>query len=275
MIGGVDTAVEQRLQAVGRVGYLVSGALHVIIGALAVQVALGVGGGSGQRADQTGALASIAAQPFGAALLWFAVVALAGLGLWQLWQALEAARPGRRSPASGSGGSERDAGAAAKAAGKGVVYLVLAATAAGVARGGSGSGGQGDVTASLLASTPGRLLVGAVGLAVVAVGAYHVHSGITQKFLRNLRGLPPGRAGRGARTAGRVGYVAKGAALAVLGGLFVLAAVRADPQQAGGLDQALRTIGEQPFGQVLLVAVGAGFVAFGIFCAVRARYARN
>ena len=74
---------------------------------------------------------------------------------------------------------------------------------------------------------------------------------------------------------GRVGYVAKGVALVVLGALFVLAAVRSDPQEAGGLDQALRTIGEQPFGQVLLVAVGAGFVAFGIFCGVRARYARN
>ena len=57
--------------------------------------------------------------------------------------------------------------------------------------------------------------------------------------------------------AGRVGYVAKGVALAILGGLVIAAVVTADPEKAGGLDAALRTVGEQPFGQVLLVLTAA------------------
>lgn len=266
----VDTRTERRLTTLARTGYAVSGVLHVIIGVVAGQIALGAGG----RADQQGALGAVAAQPFGRLLLAVAVLALAALGVWQLWQAVQAAREGPVSPASDPGESGRDPGAAAKAAGKGVVYLALAVTAAGVAVG-SSSGGQAGAVASLMTSTAGTLLVGAAGMAVVVVGGYHVYSGATSRFLRNLRGLPPGDAGRGARAAGRVGYVAKGVALVVLGGLMVLAAVRSDPSQAQGLDQALRTIGEQPYGQVLLLAVGAGFVAFGVFSIVRARYAEN
>lgn len=273
MIAPVDTRAEQRLETVGKVGYAVSGLLHVLIGVIAVQVAFG----SGASADQGGALGSIAAQPFGRAALWLAVVALAGLGLWQLWQAVEAAREGAHSPGSDPGQTGRDAGQAVKAAAKGVVYLAIAATAATYARGGSTSGNQqsADVTATLMQSALGTLVVGAIGLVILGVGGYHVYSGATERFLQNLRGLPPGRAGRGARLTGRVGYIAKGVALGVLGALFVLAAVQNDPSEAGGLDQALRTLGEQPFGQVLLVAVGVGFVAFGVFSFVRARYAKN
>ena len=264
----MDARTEDRLEAVGRTGYAVSGVLHLLIGVIAVQVALGTGSGS---ADQDGALASIAAQPFGRVLLWVAVLALAALGLWQLVQAVGAVNRGR----GDAGGGHRDAGAAAKSAGKGVVYLVLAGTAVTFATGSGGGGGSAstDVTASLLGSTAGTAVVGAVGLAIIAVGVYHVWSGATEHFLEGLRGLPPGRAGHGTRVLGRVGYIAKGIALAVLGGLFVLAAVNSDPSRAGGLDQALRTLGGQPFGQVLLIGVGAGFVAYGVYSIVRARYA--
>lgn len=271
----MDTRAVQRLEGVGRAGYAVSGLLHVLIGVIAVRLATGGAQGS---ADQQGALASIAAQPFGRVALWVAVVALAALGLWQLWQAVEAAREDRRSPASDPGEHGRDPGTALKSGAKGVVYLVLAATAATYARGGQASSGDqqsADVTAALMANPGGQVLVAAVGLAILGVGAYHVYSGVTERFLKNLRGLPPGRAGRSTRVLGRTGYIAKGVALGVLGVLFGLAALRSDPQQAGGLDAALRTVGEQPFGQVLLVAVGLGFIAFGVYSFVRARYASS
>jgi len=60
----------------------------------------------------------------------------------------------------------------------------------------------------------------------------------------------------------------------VLGGLFGLAAWNADPEAAGGLDEAFATIGEQPYGSVLLVITGAGLAAFGLFCFAQARYQR-
>ena len=56
--------------------------------------------------------------------------------------------------------------------------------------------------------------------------------------------------------------------------LFVVAAVQHDPQQAGGLDSAFATLAAQPFGVALLVAVGLGFAAYGLYSFARARYAR-
>ncbi|MFS0703470.1 DUF1206 domain-containing protein [Cellulomonas sp. 179-A 9B4 NHS] len=244
-------------EAGARAGYAVSGVLHVLIGVLAAQLATG---GGGEEADQSGAFAQVASTPFGAVALWVAVVALAALGAWQGAAAL-----------SGAVGEAADR---AKAAGKAVVYLALAATALTFARG-SGSGGQtSDATASLMQAPGGRLLVGAVGVGVVVVGGYHVVKGVTKRFLRDLHRLPAGTAGRVARGAGVAGYVAKGVALAVVGVLFVLAAVQADPAEASGLDGALRALRDAPAGPLLLGLVALGLVLFGLYSLVRARFGR-
>ena len=282
MITPVDTDLDQstrrRLVLVARSGYAVSGLLHVAIGIIAARIALGSGGG---EASSSGALGTVASNPLGQALLWVAVVALVALGAWQLFQAVEDARDGAAGGlASAQGDPEdtaRDGVSAVKNAAKGVVYLAIAVTALTFARGGSSSGDQEsqDVTATVMGLPGGRWLVGAVGLAVVAVGVYHVVSGITGRFLENVRGLPRPPGGRVARALGHVGYAAKGVALGVVGVLFLVAAVRADPGDAGGMDHALRTLGQQPYGPVLLLAVGAGFVAFGLFSVVRARYAAD
>ena len=64
-----------------RAGYVVSGLLHLTIGYLAIRIALGSGGGS---ADQSGALAAVAAKPGGIAALWVAAVAFLVMALWRL-----------------------------------------------------------------------------------------------------------------------------------------------------------------------------------------------
>jgi hypothetical protein len=71
---------------------------------------------------------------------------------------------------------------------------------------------------------------------------------------------------------GQVGYPGKGIALGVVGGLLVWAAVTFDPEKATGLDGALRTILDAPFGQFLLTLVALGIAAFGAYLLVRARY---
>ena len=71
---------------------------------------------------------------------------------------------------------------------------------------------------------------------------------------------------------GQIGFPGKGIALAGVGGLLVWAAVTFDPSKARGLDGALRTVLELPFGRILLTLVAVGIAAFGAFCFVRARY---
>ena len=64
-----------------RGGYVVSGLLHLTIGYLAIRIALGSGGGN---ADQSGALAAVAAKPGGVVALWVAVLAFLVMALWRL-----------------------------------------------------------------------------------------------------------------------------------------------------------------------------------------------
>ena len=256
--GRTRVANRPALDKLARLGYAVSGLLHLLIGALAVQTGFG---GGGRSADQSGALAQIAAQPFGRVLLWAAVAGFAALGVLYLSQAIGGwQRPGER----------------VKAGGKSLVYLALAWTSFGFARGSGGSSGQqsADVTARLLELPGGRLLVVAIGLLVVGVGVYHVAKGWQKKFLRDLDGGTEGTLGDAVVKTATVGYIAKGIALVVVGLLFVVAAVQVDPSEATGLDGALHTLREQPLGVLLLVVVGAGLAAFGVYCFARARYGR-
>lgn len=53
---------------------------------------------------------------------------------------------------------------------------------------------------------------------------------------------------------------------AVVGILVGSAAVFADPRRAGGLDAALRALGETGPGEALLIVIALGFAAYGIYC---------
>lgn len=238
------------LEKGARLGYAASGVLHLLLAWVTVQLAWTSGG---EQADQQGALQQLAGNGFGQALLW---VLLVGFVLLALWQATEAIAWG-------------EAADRAKAAAKAVVYAVLAVTTVSVLTSGSG-GSSGGATSGLLSSGIGRVLVGLVGLGVVAVGGYHVVKGWKEKFLEDLESSPA----PWVRTAGKIGYLGKGAALAVVGVLLVVAAVQADPEKASGLDAALHALAGLPFGAVLLTLVALGFAAYGVYGFGRARHAK-
>jgi hypothetical protein len=247
------------LTAAARTGFAVSGLIHLLIGWIALQVALG---GGGKNADQSGALSSLAGNPLGKALLWVAVLGFLGLAIVQLAEALLA-----------SGQDDKDVWKdRGKAVGKLVLYLALAWSALTFARGGSkNSRSQSqDFTATLLDKPGGRLLVVVIGLAVLAAGGYHVYKGWSEKFLEDLESHP----GRAATVLGRVGFIAKGLVLAIVGVLFVAAGLHRRASEASGMDGALKSLREQPFGTVLLVLVAAGLIAFGLYCFARAKHAK-
>ena len=247
------------LEAAARVGYAVSGLLHLLIGWITLQVAFG---GGGKNADQSGALASLAGNGAGKAALWVGVVGFAGLAIWQVADAL-----------IGHPGDDKEAwGGRAKAVGKAAIYLALAWSAFNFARGkSSNSRSQSvDFTAKLLEKPGGRALVVIIGLAVVGVGVYHVYKGAKKKFLEDLKDNP----GTWATRAGRVGYLAKGVALAIVGFLFVAAGFHKQAKEATGLDGALKSLRDEPFGPALLVVMAVGFAAFGLYSFSRAKHAK-
>jgi len=191
-----------------------------------------------------------------------AVLGFLALGLFQLVGAL----------AVRTGGDSSQWADKAKGIAKSAVYLVLAWSSFSFAKGrpSSSKAQNVDFTATLLQQGGGRLVVAVIGVVVVGVGGYHVMKGWTKKFLQDLREHP----GTLAIRAGVFGYVAKGIALAVVGALFVAAAVQNSASKATGLDGGLRALRQQAVGPWLLTAVSLGIAAYGIYSLARARHAR-
>lgn len=243
-------------ETAARAGYAVSGALHLVLGFIVLRIGLGGGG----EADQSTALSSIGDAPLGKVILWIAVVAFIALGAWQ---AADAAH-------SDAAATDR-----AKSVGKAVLYVALAVTAASVALGSDSNGdSQTKGFASSLMSAPaGIVLVGAVGVGIIAGAAYHVYKGWTQKFLEDLAGTGGRDVSKAVRGLGTAGYIAKGVALGAVGVLFVYAALTADPDKAKGLDGAVETLLTAPAGPVIVAVMGIGFAAYGLYSFARARFA--
>lgn len=261
-----QAARSEPVKIAARVGLFAYGVTHLLIAWLALQIAFG--GGGGQEADQTGAFQTLAQQPFGRVLLWVLVVGFAAVALWRLEQAVWG-----YSYVSDTGKQIRKRVAAGA---KAVLFAVLAVLAGSTAAGGgaSGGGGQQGLTATVMGWPGGQLLVGAVGLGIIAVGAKKVHDGVKRKFEQDMS-LPSDPSARQvAVRSGQIGFIAKGIAIALIGGLVVAAAVRFRPDQAAGLDAALTTLASQPYGPYLLAAVALGLAAYGVFCFFDARYHR-
>lgn len=245
-----------------RVGLVAYGIVHLLIAWLAMQLAFGESAGA---ASGSGALSELAQKPFGQVLLWIVGVGFFALVVWQVLEAIFGHRD--------EDGAKRLLKRLASA-GKAVVYGTLGVSALKLAMGGGSSGGSTDtMTARLMAAPFGPVLVAVVGAVVLAVAAAHVYKGFSEDFRDKLEAEGnTGRSGKLYTVLGKVGYVSKGVALAVVGGLFVYAALTHDPQKSGGLDQALRTVLQQPFGAPLLVLIALGLACYGLFCFAWARH---
>jgi type IV secretory pathway VirB2 component (pilin) len=245
-----------------RVGLVSYGIVHLIIAWLALRLAFGDGGGS---ASSQGALQQVAKTGVGQVSLY-----VAGLGFVALvvWQALEAIW-GHRDEDGGKRVLKRLTSAA-----KVVLYVSLAVSAARTAAGSSSSsGGTDGMTAKVMELPGGPVLVGAVGVGVLVVAGFLAFRGLSEGFRSKLdSGGQTGKDGRAYVLFGKIGYVAKAVALAIVGVLFLYAAVTHDPDKSAGLDQALHKLIQQPFGSPLLVLVALGFACYGLFAFAWARH---
>jgi hypothetical protein len=256
------------LENLARVGLVAYGLVHLVVAWLALQLAWGGGGG---ETDQSGAMATLAEQPFGKPLLWILAVGLFALAAWQAAEVLR-----WRSGWSASGDERKKAlGKTVKSVARAVLYLALGVQCVRFALGGGQSNAQQQQqrTAGVFSWPGGRFLVAVVGLVMVGIGINQVVKGITKKFLKQIDlARAPQKAERLITRLGQAGFPAKGVAIVVVGGLFVYAAATFDPGKARGLDGAMRTILSAPFGGVLLTLTALGIICFGAFLFARARY---
>ncbi|HUZ81525.1 MAG TPA: DUF1206 domain-containing protein [Gaiellaceae bacterium] len=248
-----------------RTGLAAMGLSFGLVGALAVKLALGEGGGATSR---QGALQQLAHDPFGKPVL---IALAAGFAAYALWRFVQAY----------AGREDRENGAARtwpKRAGLVVLGMVYAALAYSTVRivTGPGAGQSQNVkahrsTAMVLAWPGGRYIVGAAGAALVAVALWNLYAGLTRRFEDRWRTshVAPAIRRFGAR-AGVVGHVARFVVFGLIGVFVVKAAVEYRPKDAIGLDGALQKLAQASYGPWLLGLTAVGLVAYGLYCLVDA-----
>lgn len=253
------------LEAGVRFGLIAYALVHLVVAWLALRLALG---DRDDRVDHRGALHELAQHTFGTVVLLLVAVGMAVLVVWRI---LELLVEHRREDAWDTWRHR------AVAAAKAVAYGVIGSSAVAVVLGDRTTGRSGEMeetwTARLMSWPAGQLLVAAVGGVLLGYTAVMAWRGLTGRHGKQLSA--EGRSGESGRLyllLGTVGYVAKGLAVGIIGGLFLWAAVTHDPQKSGGLDQALGRLLHQPAGPWLLGAVALGFGCYGLFQLARARH---
>ncbi|MHA7268687.1 DUF1206 domain-containing protein [Arthrobacter sp. HLT1-20] len=249
------------LTTVARVGFAASGLMHLLMGYLAIQIALHRGGES----DQSGAFAQLNKLPGGTILLWITVAGLTALALWLLLQA-----------ALGIGSTSTKRWVRSLMSfGKAVAYLALAATAlsAALRQPTNSTTSTRQASGSILSLPGGQALLIVLGIVTAGIGGYLVYKGARKKFHEDIN-LPAGSSGKAIDVLGVTGYIAKGIAVTTIGILFVAAAIQLDPKDASGLDGALKALATLPYGESILILIGAGLSAYGVYSFARARLAR-
>ncbi|MGH8862005.1 MAG: DUF1206 domain-containing protein [Jatrophihabitantaceae bacterium] len=266
---GAKRAVARRIkrgrfgQGIARFGLASRAIVYLPLAVLMVDLAIA---GNRRETDQGGALRDLGTTRIGTVFL---IVFAIGAVCYCAWRWAEAAL-GRHL-------EKLSATDRVKAFVEGACYLPFGIMAVSVASGDSARARQAgtyrSVSGQVMQSTAGRVLVGAVGLVIVVVGAYLFSEGPRRSFAGNLDldGASP-LSRRVTLATGVVGATTRGTVFALAGVLVVVAAVTASPSKAGGIDTALRTVAHAPFGRVVLVAAAIGIAAFGMFALAEARW---
>ena len=244
-----------------RAGLTARGVIYILVGWVAILVALGR---SSREADQQGALHLLAGKSYGQVSLWLLGIGFAGYALWRLSEA-----------AFGVTGEPPGACPRLKSLARAVIYAGLSYLTFTVISGTdrSQSRRQQDITATAMQHTVGRWLVALAGLIIVICGLALVVEGVRRKFMKFLRTAQmSARMRRVVELFGMTGTTARGLVFALVGALVIDAAVTHKASQSGGIDKALLTLRAQPFGEFLMMLAALGLVIFGVYGLCEARW---
>ncbi len=255
-----------------RLGWVAKGVVYLVVGVLAVPIAIdGLRGDNTQsssgEASQTGAVGKIAETSFGTVTLW--VIAI-GLALYVLWRLISIVLP-----------AENTAKAWFTRLGylvSALVYSALAWTALQFAQQKPAAAGAESedakverYTRELMEKTGGRWLVGAIGVVLIGVGLYFLVKGLMATFRDELE---PGDVGPFSHETivllGRVGWAGRGVLMSLVGWFLLDAAIKFRPDEAKGFDGALRDATSSTLGALLVGFAAVALVVYGLFCAVSA-----
>ena len=241
------------METLTRIGFAARGLTYFTVGWLALS--------SGRAEDNHGAIASLSDGGVSPLLVLMAVGFL-GYAIWRLSEAL----------IDSEGHGDNAKGIATRIGGgvSGVVHLFLALFALRLGLGWSAGGGaeRSEQGAQMALGLPfGGVLLGIAAAALIATGLFQFlkawRAGFTKHFDPSVAREP------WVEWTGRIGYAARGLVFLVIGGFLAQAGLSGNARDAGGVEQALAALPS-----ALFYVVALGFLLFGVFSLIEARYRR-
>ena len=264
-----ETVRHPLVKKLARFGFYTKGVLFIVIGILAILLAIGLEGG--KLADPTGAMATIAQKPYGKFLLIVFVIGAIGHGIWNILRGA--------ADVDDAGQDWKGIIKRIVSIGTGIFYVGLAWSAWSIiftARVSAENGEVSQTLAAILLALPlGTILVLIIGLSVIGAGIHECYSGMTGKFQENFRLWEiEGNHLKFITVLGALSFTARALILAMIGYFFITAAIYYDPSEAVGIDGALLTLSQSYFGKILLFIAATGVVCHGILAFYEAKYRR-
>lgn len=257
-----------------RIGIAAKGVVYVLVGVLAALTVVG-SGSNGSNGGKQGALQAVLEQPYGKFLLGAVIIGLLGYVVWRMIMAF-----------ADPDGNGTDTKGITKRSGffiSGLIYLFFAFSGVRLlfpGLGGGGSGGSGGdsgggrqlLVAKVLEQPFGQWLVAIGAALVIGKGIFQLYKAYTGKFKSSIKEDGMSRKERTTfmRT-GRIGYMARGIVMGILGYFLIQAALQSDASEAQGTEGAFDFLSFTG-GPYLMAAVALGLACYGLFMFVKAKY---
>ena len=255
------------LTFIARLGFVAKGLVYFMVGLLAFQTTIGMGGSS---SSTTQALQEFIYQPFGSVLLIGCALGLLAHAIWRIIQGI--LDPDDR-------GTEattiffRSIDVIV-----GCLYLSFSYAAWQIFRGlqTKSTSESTEVWISKVLALPlGKWLVLFCALIVLIIAAYQFYSAYVANFdysfdVQNMSQKEQ----QTLRLMGRIGFSAWGIVYSMMAILFYQAAVHYDASEAGGLSDALNALQKQPYGILILGITASGLIVYGLYLLILSYYHR-
>ena len=189
----------------------------------------------------------------GEGLLLVIALGLAGYAIWRILDAI--------TDAEGKGGDAKGIARRLGSAARGLGHGALAVAAFGLATGSSDGGGgdERELASRAVDIAGGSWLLWVAATAVMAYGCYQLYRAYAAKLGSQLDvGAVSMGVGRWVIGLSRVGIAARGIVFGLIGVLLVRAAQHENPQEAGGIRDSLRMLGEMGRWPLAAIALGPG-----------------